>query len=189
MKTQDQPKINLLYYRQEETRQKRRLWRKVVIIAVVTILLVAIGAKTWWSQNQQLQALENQNRQLNEQVGELNRAMATAGGVGGQELKELDSRRAHLAELERERRIDLDQMKGIYEISVEKITIDKMDINDKGEITINAYTNSHNSLIELVEKLQQEDYIQGIQFISAQSNSKTGEISFTLVAAGEVAGK
>ena len=64
-----------------------------------------------------------------------------------------------------------------------------MDINDKGEIPINAYTNSHNSLIELVEKLQQEDYIQGIQFISAQSNSKTGEISFTLVAAGEVAGK
>lgn len=189
MRTERQPKINLLTYRQEEAEQKRLSQRNIIIITVVTVLLVAAGAANWWSQNQQVKALEQQNQQLQKQVEDLSKVAAIAGGVSDQEVKELGSRKALLSKLEEERTLDPGQLEDIYALSVPKITIGKMDIKDNGEITINAYTSRQSSLIEFVERLQKEDFVKEIQRISSKRNDKTGEISFTLVLAGEVTSK
>ncbi len=189
MRIERQPKINLLSYRQEEAKQKRLFQRKIIIIAMVTILLVAAGAASWWSQNQQIQALEQQNQQLHEQVEALSKVAAIAVGISDQEVKELGSRKALLDKLEEERTLDPEQLEDIYALSVPHITIGKMDIKNGGEITVNAYTNSQGQLITFLEKLQNEDFVEEIRKVSSKRNDKTGEISFTLVLAGEVTSK
>jgi len=189
LRSDRQQKINLLTYRREETEQKRLFQRKIIIITMVTILLVAAGAASWWSQNQRIEALEQQNQQLQEQVEDLSKIAALAGGVSDQEVKELGSRQALLSKLEEERTLDPGQLEEIYALSVPQITIGKMDVKDNGEITINAYTSRQSSLIDFVEKLQKEDFVKEIQRISFKRNDKTGEITFTLVLAGEVTSK
>jgi len=186
LKADRQPKINLLSYRQEEAELKRRAQRRIIVIIAVTILLVGAAAAVWWSQYQQVKALEEENRQLQEQVEELSQVAASAVGISDEEVKKLGSRKALLDKLEQERTFDPKQLEEIYALSIPDITIGKMDIKNGGQITVNAYTDSQGDLIAFLEKLENQDFIKEIQRVSSRRNEKTGEISFTLVVTGEV---
>lgn len=186
MKADRQPKINLLSYQQEENQRKRQIQRRIAVIIAITALLVGAATAAWWSQNQQLKALETENQQLQEQVEELSKVAASAGGISDEEVRQLGSRKALLDKLEEERTLDPEQLEDIYALSVPDITIGKMDIKNGGDITVTAYTDSQGDLINFLEKLENEDFVKEIRKVSSKRNEKTGEISFSLVVAGEV---
>ncbi len=185
MKADRQARINLLSYLQEEAERRRKSQRKVIVVIAINILLVSTAAVAWWSQNQQVKALEQEYRQLQEQVEDLSEA-ATAGGISDQEVRELGLRKALLDKLEEERTFDPDQLEEIYALSIPHITISKMDMKNSGEITIHAYAGTQTDLIAFLEKLENEDFVKDIQKISSRRNKQTGEISFSLVIAGEM---
>lgn len=186
MRPAQEPRINLLSYLQEEAEQQHKTRLTLAILAGVTVILLVVAVSVWSNQNQQIKAWKEQNQQLKNQVEELSQVAAIAGELSDLETEELGSRQALLAELEEKRTIDPQQILDIYALSVPDITIGKMDIKDGGEITINAYTGSQAKLIKFLEKLQQEDFVKEIQRLSSKRNDTTGEISFTLVIAGEV---
>lgn len=180
-------KIDLLAYRQEERQLRRKAGQETVILTVIAVLLLAGASGVWWTQDRQIQVLQQQEKQLRAEVEDLANVAALAGGVSDQEMKELGSRKALLTRLEQERRLKPEQLENIYALSVPDIVIGKMEIKEAGELTISAYTDSQSQFIEFVEKLAKEEYIKEIQKISSKQNDKTGEISFTLTLAWEVA--
>lgn len=189
VKTGREAKIDLLAYRQEEQLQRKKTLQELLVLGLIAVILLGSGVGIWWSQKQHLNALEKQNQQIKDQVEDMTKIAAVAGGVSDEEMKELGSRKALLSRLEEERILKPEQLEDIYALSVPDITIGKMEIKEAGELTINAYTTSQSKFIAFVEELQKQKYIKDIQKITSKRNNKTGEINFTLTLAWEVESK
>lgn len=186
MQGDGQPRINLLSYLQEEAAQKRELRQKLIAVVVINIMLVCAAAVSWWSQHQQVIAWEKENQHLQEQVESLRKIAAAIGSSSDQEARELSLRKSWLAKLERERTLDPGQLEEIYALSIPDITISQINMKNSGEITIKGYADNQRDLIAFLERLENEDFVKDISNVASKRNSQTGEISFTLVMAGEM---
>ncbi len=181
-----QPRINLLSYLQEEAAQKRELRQKLIAVVAINIMLVCAAAVSWWSQHQQVIAWEKENQHLQEQVESLRKIAAAIGSSSDQEARELSLRKSWLAKLERERTLDPGQLEEIYALSIPDITISQINMKNSGEITIKGYADNQRDLIAFLERLENEDFVKDISNVASKRNRQTGEISFTLVMAGEM---
>lgn len=185
MRSGKEPRINLLRYRQEELSDKRSNRIFKLVLALALVLCVGAMSGMWWTQNQKMELLQQENQELQQQVDQL--AVEVSGD---QELapapKDLSAREAMIRELAADPRISADNLREIYELSDLGITIGSMQVKAGESLTLAAYCNSQTKFIQFLDGLRTLDYVKEVQNVSSRLNDKTGEVNFNITLVWEV---
>ena len=174
-----EPRINLLRYRQEAISAKKSGVRFAIILGLAAILCLGAIAGAWWSQNQKLQALQQKNQLLQEDVDQLVQEVALLES-GLQAPGDVLTRENLIKQLSREPRLKADQLLEVYEMSDPGVTIGNMQVKAEESVTMSAYCQSQAEFIQFLDHLQSLDYIKEVKNVSSRRNDKTGEVNFNI---------
>ncbi|MGI5879210.1 MAG: PilN domain-containing protein [Syntrophomonadaceae bacterium] len=169
-----EPRINLLRYMQEGKVEKKSDLRFILILGLAVLLFTGIMAGTWWMQGQKLQAIKNENQQLQKDIEQLTKAVSANKNTP----EGLNSREAMLNALESRQKVKSKQLEEIYQLTIPGVTIAKIDVKSNNSFTMSAYCNSQAKCITFLEQLRELEYIKDVKVLSSKLNDKTGEVSF-----------
>ncbi len=179
MTVRKESRINLLRYQQEETLESRQNIQLVLILGLAALLLVGAMGGVWWMQNQKLQAVKAENKQLQQQVDKLTSSVVSTDTVA-KSSGEADKRISMINTLEKQVKVKSKHFQDIYLLSIPGITIGKMDVKSNNSFTISAYCSSQAKFINFLKQLRELDFIKEVNNISSKCNAKTGEVNFNL---------
>ncbi len=168
-----EPRINLLRYMQEGKVEKKSDLRFILIIGLAVLLFTGIMGGAWWMQGQKLQAMKNENKQLQQEIDQLTKAVSGNDAPVG-----LNGREAILNTLESQQKVKSKQLEEIYQLTIPGVTIAKINVKSNNDFTMSAYCNSQAKCIVFLEQLRELDYIKDVKVLSSKLNAKTGEVSF-----------
>lgn len=179
MTVRKEARINLLRYQQEETLESRKNNRLVLILGLVALLLAGAMGGVWWMQNQKLQAVKAENKQLQQQVDKLTSSVVFTD-TASKGSDEVGKRISIVNTLEKQVKVKSKHFQDIYLLSIPGITIGKMDVKSNNSFTISAYCSSQAKFINFLKQLRELDFIKEVNNISSKCNAKTGEVNFNL---------
>ena len=176
----NEPKIDLLRYRQEEARESQNNMRFMLMLALIVLLFVGAMGGIGAMQKQQLQQLEAHNNQLQAQVNELTSLMVSTETDNKLSLEKFNVRNRLLEALEKQIIIKSKNIEEIYLVSAPNVTISRMDVKLDNSFTITAYCSSQTVLINYLQQVMDLDFVQEIKSVTSNRNAQTGEITFNL---------
>lgn len=185
MRVNKEPRIDMLAYRRKEQSERLGNLRNIAILGLLALLLLGGMGTVWYLQNQQVETLQTENKQLQRKIDSLTK---TVDGMDASldNKKSGNSRQSILSNLEAAAQVKSIHLRKIYQLSIPEITIGKLDMKSNNEFVMTAYCNSQAKFIKYLGQLRELDFIKDVKNISSKSNEKTGEVSFNLTLVWEV---
>lgn len=174
-----EPRINLLRYQQEAAREKRAGIQFLIVTGIVILLCITAMGGVGWTQKQKLQAIKADNTALQQEVEELTGLVVSLEANPGTGI-DINNKKSIIHVLENQVKVQSDNIKDLYLLSIPEITIGKMDIKSDNKLALTAYCNGQTKFINFLDEVRSLDCVKEVSDLSSRYNDKTGEVSFNL---------